>query len=108
MEHGQEAQSRQHVAGTLLQDELVHVEERVLVVLIAAPAVLTVFLLVTLARDLNSNGILRFTPQPRRDRRSVIYLQMHFHVARSLSITRAASRAQQTAACFSTAASMTE
>lgn len=64
MEHGQEAQSRQHVAGALLQDELVHVEERVLVVLlIAAPAVLTVFVFVTLARDLNSTGIWWFIRQ---------------------------------------------
>lgn len=78
VEHGQEAQSRQHVAGALLQDELVHVEERVLVVLlIATPAVLTVFLFVTLARDLNSDGILRFTPQASQDRHSIIYLQMH-------------------------------
>lgn len=105
VEHGQEAQSRQHVAGALLQDELVHVEERVLVVLlIAAPAVLTVFLFVTLAGDLNSTGIWRFIRQDSvlarfQDCHFIIYLQMHFQNA---------SRALQTAACLNTAASMSK
>lgn len=53
MEDGQEAQGGQHVARALLQDKLVHVEERVLVILlVAAPAVLAVLVLVLLARDL--------------------------------------------------------
>lgn len=109
VEHSQEAQSRQHVAGALLQDELVHVEECVLVVLVVAtPAVLTVFLLVALARDLNSKGILRFTPQASQARHFIFYLQMHFHVVGSWSITGAPSRAHQTAACCSTAASTTK
>lgn len=87
VEHGQEAQSRQHVSGALLQDELVHVEERVLIVLlIAAPAVLTVFLFITLARDLNSACIWRFTLQAsvlasfNQDHYFIIYLQMHFQM----------------------------
>lgn len=86
VEHGQEAQSRQHVAGALLQDELVHVEERVLVVLIAAPAVLTVFLFITLARDLNRTCIWRFTRQAsvlasfNQDHHFIINLQMHFQM----------------------------
>lgn len=53
VEDGQEAQCGQHVAGALLQDKLVHVEERVLIVLlVAAPAVLAVLVLVLLGRDL--------------------------------------------------------
>lgn len=55
MEDGQEAQRGQHVAGALLQDKLVHVEERVLVV-VAAPAVLAVFVLVLLSCDLKQRG----------------------------------------------------
>lgn len=57
VEDGQEAQRGQHVAGALLQDKLVHVEERVLVV-VAAPAVLAVFVLVLvlLSCDLKQRG----------------------------------------------------
>lgn len=57
MEDGQEAQRGQHVAGALLQDKLIHVEERVLVVLVVVtPAVLAVFVLVLLASDLKQQG----------------------------------------------------
>lgn len=60
VEDGQEAQCGQHVAGALLQDKLVHVEERVLVALfVFAPAVLAVLVLVLLACDLSSTVVGR-------------------------------------------------
>lgn len=52
VEHRQEAQGGQHVAGALLQDKFVHVEEGVLVVLsVAAPAVFVVVVTGDLSMD---------------------------------------------------------
>lgn len=51
MEHGQEAQGWQHVPGAFLQDELVHVEERVFII-IATPAVYVIHVVVTFTGDL--------------------------------------------------------
>lgn len=67
MEYGQEAQGGQHVAGALLQDELVHVEERVLVLLLLllgrAPAVSIVRALLAFTGDLRGTEA---TPGSRR------------------------------------------
>lgn len=56
MEYRQEAQSWCHVAGALLQDELIHIEERVLVILVllATPAVFIIIFLFTFTSDLQS------------------------------------------------------
>lgn len=56
MEYRQEAQSWCHVAGALLQDELIHIEKRVLVILVllATPAVFIIIFLFTFTSDLQS------------------------------------------------------
>lgn len=60
VEYSQEAQSRQHVAAALLQDKLIHVEERVqTVVLLAIPRLLLIYFFIGISSDLKGKEYIR-------------------------------------------------